>query len=127
MLASERGPTVPTTFVATRRALDAGLALALLGACLAVHGPWWPAVALGIAPDLALLAGFGSGLAHGQIHPRAVPLYNALHRFHGPVVLGAAFVALGLSPLAPLAWALHVAVDRTVGYGLRGSDGFQRA
>src|SRR5262249_16903775 len=115
-----------TTLIATRRSLYAGIALALLGACLAVQGSWWIAVAFGIAPDLALLAGFGRGLAGGQIHPRAVPLYNALHRFHGPVVIGATFVALGLSPLVPLAWALHVAIDRTVGYGLRAPDGFQR-
>jgi Domain of unknown function (DUF4260) len=113
--------------IATHRALYAVLALALLGACLSVEGHWWPAVVLGIAPDLALLAGFGRGLAPGQMHPRAVPLYNALHRFPGPVVLGAALVALGLSPLAPLAWALHIAVDRTLGYGLRTRDGFRRA
>src|SRR5215831_2731387 len=103
-------PAMTATLITTRRAMYAGLALALLGACLTVQGPWWVAVAFGIAPDLALLVGFGRGLAHGQIHPRAVPLYNALHRFYGPALLCGAFIALGLSPLAPLAWALHIAV-----------------
>jgi hypothetical protein len=35
-----------------------------------------------------------------------------------------------LSPIwlsAALGWALHIAIDRAVGYGLRGSDGFQRS
>jgi Domain of unknown function (DUF4260) len=58
----------------------------------------------------------------GQLHPRAVPLYNALHRFIGPILL--AFVPGFL--LGALAWGLHIAIDRTVGYGLRSRDGFQR-
>jgi Domain of unknown function (DUF4260) len=58
----------------------------------------------------------------GQLHPRAVPLYNALHRFPGPILL--AFVPGFL--LAAVAWGLHIAIDRTVGYGLRSRDGFQR-
>ena len=48
---------------------------------------YWQLGVFGIGPDLALLAGAGAGLARGQIHPRAVPLYNALHRFWAPVVL----------------------------------------
>ena len=63
------------------------------------------------------------GLTKGQLHPRAVPLYNALHRFIGPVIL--AFVPGFL--VGALAWGLHIAVDRAVGYGLRDRDGFQRA
>jgi Domain of unknown function (DUF4260) len=90
---------------------------------------WWPPVVFGAGPDLALLLGMGSGLARGQLHPRAVPLYNLLHRFWGPLALGVVAVAAGLSPVwlvGALAWALHVAVDRAVGYGLRTFDGFQR-
>src|SRR3954463_12983039 len=48
------------------------------------------ALAGGLGPDLALLLGAGAGLAPGQVHPRAVPVYNAVHRFYGPVVLIAA-------------------------------------
>ncbi len=105
----------------------------LLLACLVLealaHGGWWQIAAFGIAPDLALFLGIGAGLERGQLHARAVPLYNALHRFWGPVVLGA-LAAVGVVPVAflvgALAWMLHISVDRTVGYGLRTRDGFQR-
>jgi hypothetical protein len=110
----------------TRRAAYAGLAAALLTAAIVViarDGHLWQFFVFGAAPDIALIAGAGSGLAKGQLHPRAVPLYNALHRFIGPVIL--AFVP-GFLPGA-LAWALHIAVDRAVGYGLRTRDGFQHA
>jgi hypothetical protein len=110
------------------------LALALLaaiGALLASgSGGWWQLAAFGLGPDLALLLGIAPGLARGQLHPRAVPLYNALHRVWGPAALAAVAVVAGLSHawlVGALAWALHVAVDRTVGYGLRTRDGFQRS
>ena len=115
------------TLVTPRRTAYAGLALALLAACLIVQGPWWQAVAFGLAPDLPLLAGMAPGLDQGRLHPRAVPFYNALHRFTGPVLVGVAFLLLGISPLGPLAWALHIAWDRMLGYGLRTRDGFQRS
>ena len=106
-----------------------GLVAELVGA-LAAHGGGWQAAGFGLGPDLALLLGVGAGLARGQLHPRAVPAYNAVHRIWGPVALGAA-VAFGALPAAwlagALAWGLHVAVDRTCGYGLRTPDGFQRA
>ena len=90
---------------------------------------FWQLAAFGVGPDLALLLGAGAGLARGQLHPRAVPTYNALHRFWGP--LGLLIVAVTVLPLGyfvgALAWAFHVALDRAVGYGLRTSDGFQRA
>ena len=89
---------------------------------------WWQFFAFGAAPDLALFAGIGTGLAQGQLHSRAVPLYNALHRFAGPLtltVVAAAFLPVGYL-VGALAWALHIAVDRVAGYGLRTPDGFQR-
>jgi hypothetical protein len=90
---------------------------------------WLPAAAGMLAPDLALLFGAGSGLEKGQLHPRAVPLYNAVHRFWGPAALlvAAAAGVLGTGWLvAGIAWALHVALDRSLGYGLRTREGFQR-
>jgi hypothetical protein len=95
------------------------------------HGTgWWQFFAFGAAPDLALLAGIAPGLAKGRLHPRAVPLYNALHRVWGPLALAALaavdVVSLGFF-VAAIAWALHIAVDRTAGYGLRTPDGFQRS
>lgn len=88
----------------------------------------WYAVVFAAAPDLALIAGIAPGLERGQLHPRAVPLYNAVHSLVGPLVLGiASAVWLGLPWLAAaLASGLHVAVDRAVGYGPRTAAGFQR-
>jgi hypothetical protein len=116
------------------RVASGALAAGLLGGAIAVAattGATWPWVVLGAAgPDVALFAGIGAGLARGQLHPRAVPLYNALHHPVGPVALAAACAAglLGAAPLAvALAWGAHIAMDRAAGYGLRTRDGFQRA
>jgi hypothetical protein len=116
-----------------RKTANASLAAALLGLLvleLVRHSTgWWQLAAFGIGPDLALVLGIGAGLARGQLHPRAVPLYNALHRFWGPLALGVVTLAAGLPRgyvVGALAWALHIAVDRTVGYGLRTREGFQR-
>ena len=85
--------------------------------------------AFGFAPDLALFYGAGRGLAKGRLHPRAVGLYNLLHRVWGPLIL-AGLVGLSVIPhtflIGALAWAFHVALDRAVGYGLRDRAGFQR-
>ena len=116
-----------------RRPAYALLAVSLLAAIVAAvakgQAEWWMAVAFGLGPDVALLLGAGRGLEKGQLHPRAVPLYNVLHRFWGPVAL-AAVAATGLVSSAflvgALAWAFHIALDRSVGYELRAPDGFQR-
>jgi hypothetical protein len=117
-----------------RRLAYALLTVSLLAALafeLAKHSTgWWQAAAFGLGPDVALLLGAGAGLARGQLHPRAVPLYNLLHRFWGPLTLAAA-ASFSLLPLGffvgALAWGLHVSLDRVLGYGLHTRDGFQRA
>ena len=114
------------------RAATAALAAGLLGAAVAVvvsTGVGWAWVAASfVAPDVALLLGAGRGLAPGQLHPRAVPLYNALHHPAGPLV-PAALWAAGLTGAGPLAAALacgaHIAMDRAAGYGLRTRRGHQ--
>jgi hypothetical protein len=116
-----------------RRLAYALLAAGLVALIVAVYARedvgWWPVVAFGLGPDLALFLGAGKGLERGQLHPRAVPLYNAVHRFWGPLVL-AAFALVASLPaawlVAALTWATHIAIDRAVGYGLRAPDGFQR-
>ena len=114
------------------RILYAVLTIALVAA-LAVevaitNTPWWIVVVFLLGPDIALFAGIGTGLEKGQLHPRAVPLYNALHRYWGPAALALASVVLPDGWLAAaLAWAVHVSLDRAVGYGLRTPEGFQRA
>jgi hypothetical protein len=112
----------------------ATLAAALLAAIvleLARHGTgYWQLAVLVLAPDLALFLGAAPGLARGQLHPRAVGLYNLLHRYWGPLVLTglAAFAVIPLGWLVgALAWALHISLDRALGYGLRTRDGFQRS
>jgi hypothetical protein len=118
----------------TARRLGWGVAAAALfaGAILQVqdHGGGWLALGFALMPDLGLVAGIDRNLQKGQLAPRAVPIYNALHRFVGPVLL-ALLVIAGVLPAiwlsAALGWALHITVDRAVGYGLRGSDGFQRS
>lgn len=94
------------------------------------HGTgYWQIAAFGLGPDVALLYGAAANLAKGQLHARAVPLYNLLHRYWLPLALGL-LAAFGLVPLGyfvgALAWALHVSLDRALGYGLRTRDGFQR-
>jgi hypothetical protein len=84
-----------------------------------------------LAPDLAFLFGIAPGLARGQLHPRAVPLYNALHSPLGPIALAtaAALNVFGLDVvwfIGALAWAAHIATDRALGFGPRNKDGFQR-
>lgn len=88
----------------------------------------WQLIVFAILPDVALLAGMSKHIEKGRLHPRAVPLYNALHMFVGPVLLAvAALVWLGPAWLvAALAWGAHVAIDRAVGYGLRDRQGYQR-
>jgi Domain of unknown function (DUF4260) len=118
---------------AGRRVYAAVAAALLVALILAVirHGAGiWQIAIFGLGPDLALFAGAGSGLENGQLHPRAVRAYNLAHSFSAPVAL-AALAALGL--LAPgffvgaLAWAFHIALDRSLGYGSRTRDGFQRS
>jgi hypothetical protein len=107
-----------------------GLLSAALGVGVVVtqHAAWWQLVVFAIAPDLAMIAGAGQGLARGQLHPRAVPLYNAVHRFWAPAVLAAVSLAL-MYPAwlgGGLAWIAHIAFDRSLGFGLRTREGFQR-
>jgi hypothetical protein len=120
----------PRASRAISAALCAGLALAIV-LQLARHGTgYWQLPVFAIAPDVALFFGAGHALANGQLHPRAVGLYNALHRLWGPLALA----TLALASLIPtgylvgaLAWAFHIALDRSLGYGLRSRDGFQRS
>jgi hypothetical protein len=117
---------------ASGRLAYATFAVLLLAAIVAeaiTRSSYWQIAVFGIGPDLALLYGGGRGLAHGQIHPRAVGAYNLVHRFWGPLALGVA-AALAIIPIGflvgALAWTFHVALDRALGYGMRTRDGFQR-
>ena len=119
--------------VTSRRLGYAAVGLAALGVAIAVvvtrHESWWPLVAFAIAPDITLLlGGIGRGLQRGQLNPRAVPSYNAVHRFWAPAALTlvAALVGSGAWAAAGLAWIAHIGIDRSLGFGLRTPEGFQR-
>ncbi|HKW69206.1 MAG TPA: DUF4260 family protein [Candidatus Dormibacteraeota bacterium] len=99
-----------------------------IGFAIARHAGWLPLAVFAIGPDIALVVGSGPGLEQGRLHPRAVPLYNAVHRFWAPVVLTVAALLLQADAWvgAGLAWCAHIAIDRSLGFGLRNAQGFQR-
>ena len=123
--------TIPPRGRAGRLAYATLAALLLAGLAIGAitHSSYWQIAVFGVGPDLALLYGGGRDLAQGQLHPRAVPVYNLVHRFWGPLAL-AALAVLGLIPnlflIGALTWLFHIAVDRSLGYGLRTHDGYHR-
>lgn len=84
-----------------------------------------------ILPDLTFLIGLGEEVRPGYLPTRAVPAYNAMHRFWPPLaattLIGVVFDPLGPVGLAlfigGLSWMAHVAMDRAAGYRLRNPDG----
>ena len=82
-----------------------------------------------VAPDVfGLLPAFlfGASPAKGYLPPRGVWLYNLWHNFTLPAVLWIALLFLiAGNPWPLLGWMLHIAADRTLGFGLRGADGGQ--
>ena len=89
------------------------------------------AVGAFVLPDLTFLVGLGEEARQGYLPRRAVPFYNALHRFWPPLLL-TTVVVIVFDPLGPVAlvvfiaglsWMAHVAMDRAAGYGLRNADG----
>jgi hypothetical protein len=120
------GRTVKRTIYLLLGLVATALAIAIV---VTRHTGLWQLLVFAAAPDLALLYGTAPGLARGQLHPRAVPFYNAVHRFWAPGVLLVMAVALNLPAwqAAGLAWSAHIGFDRFFGFGLRTAEGFQRA
>ncbi|MCW2288000.1 DUF4260 family protein [Leucobacter luti] len=95
----------------------------------------WPAifvvVVFGLLPDVALVGAFAE---RGKLKPSRVSFYNALHNVAVPAALilvgfvvlfvtgGIATGSWGIA-LAGLAWFVHIAADRALGFGLRAADG----
>jgi hypothetical protein len=107
-----------------------GLAAIALGIAVVIgwHASWWQLVVFAMAPDISLLLGASRDLERGQLNPRAVPIYNAVHRLLVPgVLIAIAFLLHADGWLAGgLAWVAHIAIDRSLGFGLRNAHGFQR-
>ncbi|WP_020575180.1 DUF4260 family protein [Actinopolymorpha alba] len=108
------------------------LAFALFEAVKYGTGVWLALIGGLIAPDLTFLAAVGvkEKLRRGQLAPRAVPYYNALHRTWVPLAIALVY-SVGIVDWPALftfllAWMLHIAVDRIAGYGLRTKEGFVR-
>jgi Domain of unknown function (DUF4260) len=109
-------PGLAVAFYANAVASDHGLGLA-------------PVLLFGIVPHLAVLIGFGQSHERGQLAPRAVPVFNAMHHPAAPLAL-LAVAALGILPtfwlVGALAWLGHIAVDLGLGDGLRTAEGWRR-
>src|SRR5438270_3478960 len=90
--------------------------------------PGGPLAVFALAPDVTMLLGSRPGLQRGQLDPRAVPAYNAVHRYWAPIVLVVVAFVLNSTPwvAAGLAWCAHISFDRSLGFGLRTAQGFQR-
>jgi len=106
-----------------------GIALALFANAQAgtLHVGLVPLLVFGIVPHLTVLLGIGQPHARGQLAPRAVPLFNAMHQPVLPLAVLALAVAGILPPfwlVGALAWLSHIVVDRGFGDGLRTADGF---
>jgi hypothetical protein len=71
-----RGRTSRLAYATLAAVLLAGIATDAI-----THSSYWQIAVFGVGPDLALLYGGGRDLAKGQLHPRAVPAYNLVHRF----------------------------------------------
>jgi hypothetical protein len=108
-----------------------GLALAVYANALAAdYGLGLvPVLVFGIVPHLTVLVGVGQPHARGQLAPRAVPLFNAMHHPAVPLALLGLAVA-GILPtfwlVGALAWLGHIVVDLSFGDGLRTADGWRR-
>jgi hypothetical protein len=131
---TESSPAVPSRRLRLGRRhlwLIPGLAIAVYANAYAgQHGLGLGVLLLfGIVPHLPALLGVGQPHARGQMAPRAVPLFNAMHHPAPPLVLFALAAAGILSPfwlVGALAWFSHIVVDLAFGHGLRTADGWRR-
>jgi len=90
------------------------LSAAALYAYHRVGAPWWLFGVLILAPDLGFL-GYLAGTKIGSI------AYNALHVTLGPLICGALGFLLPSFDLISVAliWAVHIGIDRALGFGLK--------
>jgi hypothetical protein len=82
--------------------------------------PWWLPFALFLTWDLSAVGYLAS--------PRVGAFtYNLVHNYGSAAVAGvvAALTSTPWLGAVALAWALHVGVDRALGYGLKHGDDFQ--
>lgn len=107
-----------------------GLAIAVHANGLATeHGLGLvPLLLFGILPKLPFVLGIGQSTAPGQLPPRAVVGWNAMHHPAVPLALfgvGAIGILPAFWTVGALAWLSHIVVDWGLGDGLRSADGFR--
>ena len=88
-----------------------------------------PLLVFGRFPISPPCSGYGQPHARGQLVPRAVPLFNALHHPLPPLAVPGLAAAGVLPPLwfvGSLAWLSHIGMDWAMGDGLRTADGYLR-
>ncbi|MBE2213200.1 MAG: DUF4260 domain-containing protein [Opitutaceae bacterium] len=113
-------PSTPAMHPTFLLRLEAAVALAL-ALLVYRHGGaswWWFAAGL-LAPDLSMLGYLGGNTVGAWC-------YNLAHTYTLPFSLAAVAWLTGSSGLVPLAavWCSHIALDRTLGYGLKLTTGF---
>ncbi|WP_274423420.1 DUF4260 domain-containing protein [Chelativorans sp. YIM 93263] len=99
---------------------NAVIALAALVAYQLSGGSWWLFALLILAPDLSMLGYLGG--------PRlGAWCYNAIHSWIAPVLLYLIGLLIELPVMIHVALILaaHIALDRTLGYGLKHETGFK--
>ena len=98
-----------------------GLAAAALSAVLYARtgASWWLFAALWLTPDLSML---------GYLYRPCwgARIYNAIHSYLAPAMLGLLALLLHRDSLLPFAliWINHISVDRLLSYGLKYPLGF---
>jgi hypothetical protein len=96
----------------------AALLAALAIAYYQMHASWLLFIVLILAPDVGMI-GYLRGTGVGAWS------YNAFHSYVGPIIVLAAAVTFSRAALPfAIIWAAHIALDRTLGYGLKYSDSF---
>lgn len=92
--------------------------IALVALYWRTHASWLLFVLLLLVPDVAMI-GYLRGTRAGAW------CYNAFHTYAGPAAcLGASLFVPFLLPIS-IVWATHIAMDRTLGFGLKYEDAFQ--
>ncbi|MFC4626510.1 DUF4260 domain-containing protein [Daeguia caeni] len=96
------------------------LALMALGAYWVSGASWWLFAIFILAPDLSFLA-YLKDARFGAI------IYNICHSWIGVVLLAVLgwFMSWPICHLLALIWAVHIGVDRALGFGLKYDTGFR--
>ncbi len=98
------------------------LVVSVLGYFIVLHGHWGLFALLILAPDVSLL-GYAA-----KSHTRfAAMLYNLVHSYASPAILGLAGWKLDSAICVQVAaiWIAHIGMDRVLGFGLKYPEAFK--